>query len=177
MPWYPLRLAVGASLGALTYLALRGTVLWSADSTGISPYGIAAVAGVAGLCAKQAFDKLREVGDAALVGHLREASSKYGLIRPVPILTAVEPSALRPGESTLVLVGAGFVSGSVVRVARLDAPDRDVPVASTEPQRLAVTLPDDVVKTPGTFAVFVANPRPGGGVSRGLTVTVAASGA
>ncbi|MDR3413537.1 MAG: hypothetical protein P4L87_21710 [Formivibrio sp.] len=60
--WYILRPFIGTALAILMYFAVRGGLIASsggADS--LSPYGVAAIAGMAGLFSKQATDKLREV--------------------------------------------------------------------------------------------------------------------
>ena len=60
--WYILRPFIGMALAIMFYFAARGGLI--AGTTGadnLSPYGIAAIAGLAGLFSKQATDKLREV--------------------------------------------------------------------------------------------------------------------
>ena len=60
--WYMVRLIVGTALALLLYFAFRGGFFsGSAQSNAVNPYGIAALAGLAGLFSKQATDKLREV--------------------------------------------------------------------------------------------------------------------
>jgi hypothetical protein len=60
--WYVVRLPIGAALAVVFYLALRGGLLSVSTSTNaISPYGIGAVAALAGMFSKQATDKLDEV--------------------------------------------------------------------------------------------------------------------
>lgn len=60
--WYVLRPFIGMSLGVLVYFALRGGLLVaSAGPENLSPYGVGAISGLAGMFSKQATDKLREV--------------------------------------------------------------------------------------------------------------------
>ncbi len=62
--WYFLRPGVGAALAEIVYFALRaGLVTGSSDSTtaAINPYGVASIAALSGMFAKQATEKLREV--------------------------------------------------------------------------------------------------------------------
>lgn len=62
--WYALRLLIGSTLALLLYFAFRGGMLTAqADSGEVNPYGIAALAGLAGLFSKQATDKLKELFD------------------------------------------------------------------------------------------------------------------
>jgi hypothetical protein len=60
--WYVLRLAIGVTLGILFYFAVRGGFFSGSAAAGdVNPFGIAALAGLAGLFSKQATDKLEEM--------------------------------------------------------------------------------------------------------------------
>jgi hypothetical protein len=60
--WYGLRPFIGSALAIMVYFAARGgLVSGNAGATDLSPYGIGALAGLAGMFSKQATDKLREV--------------------------------------------------------------------------------------------------------------------
>lgn len=62
--WYLLRPFIGGALALIFYFVLRGGLLATAASASdMSPFGIAAMAGLAGMFSKQATDKLREVFD------------------------------------------------------------------------------------------------------------------
>lgn len=62
--WYLLRVFVGIALALLFYFAVRGGFFaQGAGAADVNPYGIAALAGLAGLFSKQATDKLKEVFD------------------------------------------------------------------------------------------------------------------
>jgi hypothetical protein len=61
MPWYILRPFIGTALALLFYLILRTGLLTAQTApTDVNPYGIAAIAGLAGMFSKQATDKLNE---------------------------------------------------------------------------------------------------------------------
>jgi hypothetical protein len=61
MPWYILRPFIGTALALLFYLILRAGLLTAqTTATEVNPYGIAAIAGLAGMFSKQATDKLNE---------------------------------------------------------------------------------------------------------------------
>ncbi len=63
--WYILRSPIGIALAVLFYFLARGGLLSTGTSAmEVNPYGIAAIAGLAGMFSKQATDKLREVFDA-----------------------------------------------------------------------------------------------------------------
>ena len=60
--WYLLRPFIGMALALMTYFAVRGGLVASSTAAdALSPYGIATIAGLAGMFSKQASDKLREV--------------------------------------------------------------------------------------------------------------------
>ena len=60
--WYLLRPFIGVALAILVYFAVRGGLISASTGAGsLSPYGVAAIAGLAGLFSRQATDKLREV--------------------------------------------------------------------------------------------------------------------
>jgi hypothetical protein len=60
--WYLLRPFIGLALAVLVYFAVRGGLIaGNASADSMSPYGVAAFSGLAGLFSKQATDKLREV--------------------------------------------------------------------------------------------------------------------
>jgi hypothetical protein len=60
--WYLLRPFIGTALAMMIYFAARGGLIsGTAGAKELSPYGIAALAGLAGMFSKQATDKLREV--------------------------------------------------------------------------------------------------------------------
>jgi len=62
--WYGLRPFIGSSLAILVYFAARGGLVAGTNGAAtLSPYGVSALAGLAGLFSKQATDKLREVFD------------------------------------------------------------------------------------------------------------------
>ena len=53
---------IGAALALMVYFALRGGLIaGTSGAENLSPYGVAAVTGLAGMFSKQAADKLREL--------------------------------------------------------------------------------------------------------------------
>lgn len=86
--WYVLRPFIGMALALIFYFVLRGGLMaTSAPPDQISPFGIAAVAGLVGMFSKQAADKLREIFDNLFrteSGHGDDARvDKLGANRPV----------------------------------------------------------------------------------------------
>ena len=60
--WYVLRPFIGMALALTVYFAVRGGLIaGDAGAQNLSPYGVAAICGLAGMFSKQAGDKLRQV--------------------------------------------------------------------------------------------------------------------
>jgi hypothetical protein len=60
--WYILRPFIGMALAIILYFVIRGGLISATGGAGnLNPYGVAAIAGMAGMFSKQATDKLREV--------------------------------------------------------------------------------------------------------------------
>ncbi len=60
--WYILRPFIGMALALILYFVVRGGLIAGNSSAGnLSPYGVAAIAGMAGMFSRQATDKLQEV--------------------------------------------------------------------------------------------------------------------
>lgn len=60
--WYVLRPFIGMALALILYFVVRGGLITgTGGAENLSPYGVAAIAGMAGMFSKQATDKLREV--------------------------------------------------------------------------------------------------------------------
>jgi len=62
--WYLLRPPIGAALGTILYLVIRGVMFsTSADSRAVNLFGVLAFSGLAGMFSKQAIEWLRQVFD------------------------------------------------------------------------------------------------------------------
>ena len=60
--WYLLRPFIGMALAVIVYFAIRGGLIAAnSGAETLSPYGVAAITGMAGMFSKQAADKLKEV--------------------------------------------------------------------------------------------------------------------
>jgi hypothetical protein len=90
---------------------------------------------------------------------------------PPPTITSITPASLAPGATarTIAVRGTSFVSASVVQVDGVTRPATFV--SATD---LTLTLSDADVATPGTHAIRVVTPPPGGGTSNVATLTIAA---
>lgn len=170
--WYVLRPFIGMALAVILYVAVRGGFM-SANSgaSDLNIFGIAALAGMSGMFAKQATDKLSEVFSSLFrtAPDGGDAQRKDGLGNVAPALSALEPDTVGVGaeELRLVVKGANFVRGSVVRVNGAGRP-----TTFTDGTRLLVTLASEDVASEGTLELTVVNPPPGGGESAKLALAV-----
>jgi IPT/TIG domain len=171
--WYLLRPIVGAALATLIYFAVRGGFLsGSAQSNTVNPYGIGAVAGLAGLFSKQATDKLREVFETLFkVGEeAGDSQRRDELANPPPVLSSATPATLSAGarEVTLTLHGKHFIAGSTT--ARIAGAPQSATVIT--PNTMKVRVPDSLIAHPTTLVLTAVNGTPGGGESRPVSVPV-----
>jgi magnesium-transporting ATPase (P-type) len=72
--WYLLRPFIGMSLAAVIYFVLRGGLFTTGAGPGdVNNYGVAAIAGLAGMFSRQAIDKLKDVFDTLFASKADEA--------------------------------------------------------------------------------------------------------
>jgi hypothetical protein len=81
---------------------------------------------------------------------------------PVPFLNPIAPAAIAPGGPafSLIVTGTGFVPGSVVK---WKGSPRTTTFVSSSQLTAAISAAD--IATPGTAAITVVSPAPGGGTS------------
>jgi len=103
----------------------------------------------------------------------RQAADAAALVvtvaNPVPRLDVIEVPALLVGEPAayIRLIGKAFRPDSTVQVA-----GKTVETAYRSPEELIGTIPADLLAAPGTLAVSVVSPGPGGGASLSGQITV-----
>ena len=86
--WYLLHPVVGMALAVIFYTAIRAGFLTSASASAVSPYGVAALAGLTGMFSKQASDKLSEVFTVAFqTREDAQRKDKMGPAQPPPAKT------------------------------------------------------------------------------------------
>jgi IPT/TIG domain-containing protein len=178
VPWYLMRIVVGVLLALVLYFAFRGGFFsGNSPTSAVNPYGIAALAALAGLFSKQATDKLREVFETLfrVSSTGGDAQRKDDLANVVPTLTAVDPPSLAVGSSVskLTVRGAHFIKGATV--VRINGIDQETGFVG--PQELSVTVPADLVAQAGSLQVTVFNGPPGGGESKPPVVVAVTAGA
>jgi len=169
--WYLLRTMVGVSLAVLFYLVVRGGFLSAgAGANDVSPYGIAAVAGLVGMFSKQATDKLKEVFDVLFktAPGGGDAKRQDKLSYPKPVISSVEPKVVDVNvPATVNVTGSGFVAESRAMVG-----NREVVPELVDDKNLKVPLSQEDTAQTGPLSLTVTNPSPGGGVSEPVELTV-----
>ena len=181
--WYlVLRTPIGIALALLFYVVLRGgliapTLSSATPDTGtkshawtlLNPYGLAAIAAMAGMFSKQATDKLSEVFDT-LFKTDRPVDRRDPLNQP-PMISSADPATLTLGDATeLAISGQNFSRDCV---ALVNGETRDVKWQSDT--RLAITLLPKDVSAAGDLLVIVRNPGAAGGDSKEFKVSVRAA--
>jgi hypothetical protein len=175
--WYLLRPVVGVLLALLLYFAVRGGFFnASSQSDSVNPYGIAAVAGLAGLFSKQATDKLREVFETLFKVSSTDgdAQRRDDLTHPKPAVSAIAPAQVAVGATAVKVKvhGDHFLPVTVVKLNGVV-----YPASFISAQELELAIPDALLSKPGPLLLTLTNPPPGGGESQpavALVVTPAA---
>jgi hypothetical protein len=172
-----LRTPIGIALALLFYLVLRGGLVVPTlpenagqvpTATLISPYGLAAIAAMAGMFSKQATDKLSEVFNS-LFQTTKPVPRGDPLTSAKPAIVSTEPESLKVnGDPRLALIGRNFDRQCKVTV---NGKGRDVEWESAT--RVIVTLlATEDLKDKGQLTLIVRNPVAAGGDSAPLTVAV-----
>ena len=171
--WYLLWPYIGMVLAVVLYVTFRaGFVSIAQDQDAVNPYGVAAISALAGMFARHAIEKLREV--FATLFQVRDPTvtmDKAGATQrnPIPVLNLLEPGTVAVGPSPLPIkiTGQGFVPTSEVRVAGIARRSDFV-----SPTELRLYLSASDVGAAGTLEVTVFNPPPGGGTSAPAKIPV-----
>jgi hypothetical protein len=173
--WYLGRIPIGSALALIVYFALRGGLVGGdATSEQVNPYGIAALAAMAGLFSRQAVDKLNEVFDTFFRTRPEDRDTD-SLEAPVPDVEKVEPASFSSTQDQNVTIrGRGFVDGStvVVKPTETDAPTllRTDKVSRTDTEIVIKITAGDLPAD--EYELRVINDPPGGGVSTPVVLTV-----
>jgi IPT/TIG domain len=178
--WYlVLRTPIGIALALTLYLVLRGGLVAPTvpeggsnghTATVLNPYGLAAVAAMAGMFSKQATDKLSEVFDS-LFHTSKPVTRADPLSPPPPVISSTEPTRLTVGgPMQLDVTGGNFDQHCT---ASINGKPRGVKWQSDT--RLTVVLSPEDVSAQGELQVTVRNPAAAGGDSAPLPVTVGPS--
>lgn len=168
--WYVMRPLIGSVLAVVLYVAVRGGLMTAtASSESISPYGVAAIACLAGMFSKQATDKLSETFTTLFKTTVEGDAARKDKLEATPKITDVSPAQLQAGasaETDLVVNGSGFEAASVARVN-----GQPKPTTFVSASKLSVKLAPADVERPGALVLTVHNVS--GQTSPPVTVTVA----
>lgn len=116
--WYFLRFPVGIGLALLTYLVIRGGFLAGSFSQSaevaksINPFGIAAVAALTGMFAREASDKLSEI--FLNIFRTDEDTTDKSAAPVVSSATKTASGAGEDAKATFDVIGNGFIDGAVL---------------------------------------------------------------
>ncbi len=155
------------NVGVVAYdLRRDGALIASPASTAFSDTGLGANTSFS--YDVTARDAAGNVSSAATASATTMSASN----NPVPQLSSLNPTSVTEGGSafSLVLLGADFVSNSIVRWNGADRPSTFVSDAEL---RASISAAD--VAAAGTAAVTVFSPTPGGGTSAAQTFTIDAA--
>jgi len=165
--WYFMRLPIGSALAVVLYLTLRGGLVTANASSGtVSPFGMAAVAALAGMFSKQATDKLNEVFTTLFKTTNGDTARKDKLGSALKVVS-ITPTQVPAGAATkLTITGSGFEGASIVRVS-----GQAKPTTFVNDSNLTVDLVATDLAAPGTLPISVHNPSGATTASVNLTVT------
>jgi hypothetical protein len=174
--WYTLRLPIGSALALVLYFVVRGGILdANGTSADVNPYGLAALAALAGMFSRHAVDKLNEVFDTVFTK--REPDPELASDEaPTPHVDKVEPQPINSQqEQVLRLTGHGFDPTSAILIAPKNGVNGVLRRALKPPVReheLLLELAANEL-APGDYELSVVNPPPGGGASTSVALRVA----
>jgi hypothetical protein len=170
MAWYIVRPLIGSFLALIFYMVLKvGLITTSgAPINDISPYSIAAAAGLVGLFTERATKKLAEVFDAIFVP---AAKDKDALEHKAASITGPEDHKITVNSANPVvtLAGENFLSNATVLVNGKERTFNHV-----SDKQIILSLDAEDVSEPGTLSIMIKNPAPGNEESNTLKVEVVA---
>lgn len=149
--WYLLRPFVGAALALALYFVVRSGILTSNNSPeSVSRFGMAMLAIMSGLFAKQATDKLEEVFSTFFKPGPGKGDAQRGDKLTPHAITSLTPNK-GPGGKPVKIIGTGFVDKASVTFGNVAASAVVVESATS----ITATPPKHA---PGTVPVVVQNP-------------------
>jgi len=173
MWWIIMRAPIGALLGLLTFMLVKGGLLqiYSTSGTGLTDlnmFGVAGFSALAGMFSKQATDKLADVFSALFRSDADKARSDK-LDGAAPVLESLDPIAVKTGTAPppkVTLHGQRFTADCMVQVG--SSSRKPTVVSAAE---LTVDLTADDIAHPGSLDIVVTNAKTGAkSAARNLTV-------
>jgi hypothetical protein len=170
MAWYIVRPLIGSFLALIFYMVLKVGLITTSGTpiNDISPYSIAAAAGLVGLFTERATKKLAEVFDAIFVP---AAKDKDALEHKAASITGPQDYSIpvNAPEPKVTLSGDNFLSNAT---ALVNGKERTFNHVSDK--QIILTLAEEDVSEPGTLSIMIKNPAPGNEESNTLKVEVVA---
>jgi hypothetical protein len=168
--WYVLRAPVGALLGFLLYVVTRGGILTvnaSGTSDDVNPYGVIAIASLAGWFSKKATDKLAEVFD--ILFRTASATEFTGKLEPSkrPVLESIKPTTLTAANGgTVILVGKDIATTASAELA-----GKPLPITRNGDE-LTVIIPPALLAPGKHPLIVIQSPAPDAPRSESVTLTL-----
>lgn len=167
--WYTARAPVGAALALVIYLVIRGGLMGAGTNAqeAVNPYGMGALAFLAGLFSEVATEKLREV----FLALFRPGETKKdGIADAGPILGTVQPGkiALNAADTTVTVTGGGFAPTDKVLLGT-----EELATTFVSASELRAVIPAAKLKSAATFKLTVKRSGPRGVSSREAEIVVA----
>jgi hypothetical protein len=128
MPWMLLMPVLGAGLGTVVYLVVRGGFFQGQDPTAVNPFAFAALAALVGLFTEQAMEMLKKVADQVFAVAPKGADNleevvDTGAAAVAPAAAAAEEA--EAGEAETADVAAAEVAGAEVAAGEAEAGDAE----------------------------------------------------
>ncbi len=128
--WYLLRSPIGVSLAIVIYFVVRGGLLGGSINSstsggveGINPYGLGALAALAGLCSEAATRKLSDVFETLFRSDKNPDKDPLAANAP-PQITSMSPDQVKAGspDTQVTLTGSALSSDDIVLIGDLHLP-------------------------------------------------------
>lgn len=176
--WYLLRPFVGAALALALYFVVRSGILTTNNTPeSVSRFGMAMLAIMSGLFAKQATDKLEEVFSTFFKPGPGKGDAQRGDKLVPPAITSLTPNK-GPAGKPVKIIGTGFVDKASVTFGNVAASgvvvESSTSITATPPKHAPGAVPvvvqnPDGAQTTAQFTYTEETTTPGGGPA--LTIT------
>ena len=163
--WYLLRPWIGGVLGLAMYFAFRAGLV--AGASFVNPYGVVAVALLAGWFSKTTGDKLQEVFETLFKTDADKKRADKLNPPAKPVITSISPSPLPAGQNQVTITGTGFQNS-----ATLLAGNQALATQFVTDKQLQITFTAASRPAAATYQVQVKNPQGANDTSDAVSWTV-----
>ena len=141
---------LGATMGLVFYLVIRGGFFPTANVDDTNPLGFAALAVLAGMFSREAAEKLKQIFETILT----RAEKGKDHVAAAPVISKIDPpTGSVNGGYPVTITGSGFVPESIVSFG---GQPTQKPQASNGGTTLTVVAPK--ASAPGQVTVEIVNP-------------------